>query len=143
MKFLFKAPVLNSTLQAVNDEQKLTSEVEKQYDVLVTEVTDQVKIESKEVDKKLTKELFPCGEAHEAFAMVTGVTCNSGGVVPILQSFAYIFAVNILFVALLYLTIFTMAFYQASKISSLYHQVACSNYHFVVDEDRTFDMLFG
>lgn len=108
---------------------------------MVTNITDLVKVKGGAAYKKLTIELFPCEEANVALSMLLDATCNENGAIPHLLNFAFTLALNVLFIALIYVAFVVVAFYQATETRSHNRQVDSNNWEFVAEE-RNFDMSY-
>ena len=102
--------------KAVNDSAKLDSEVESEYDKLASKLIAFMKSDGRQVFAKLTKAVLPCQQAYAAYNTAIGVTCGEAGAIHRLLGFVYVLALNILFVAFLYLSLYDLSFIQGILI---------------------------
>lgn len=68
----------------------------------------------------LTAKLFPCSKANEAYNAIVGSTCGNEGAVNLLLGLSYILSLNVLFISLLYLSLFILAFVQDVRIQMIW-----------------------
>ncbi|VDL49552.1 unnamed protein product [Hymenolepis diminuta] len=113
--------VLKITISKANDEQELLGKVAGEYDVMTNYIIEFIKNYGDKLFMRLTQVLLPCQDAHIAYAAVTKVSCGDSGGISLLLGLVYVLALNVLFIALVYITLFNLAYAQARLI----HLVNC------------------
>ncbi|KAM3172056.1 hypothetical protein ACTXT7_015334 [Hymenolepis weldensis] len=99
-----------------NDEQELLGKVTSEYDVMANYITEFIKNYEDTLFMRLTQVLLPCQDAHIAYAAVKKVACCNSGAISLLLGLVYVLALNVLFIALVYITLFNLAYAQARLV---------------------------
>ena len=87
-----------------------------EYDKLAAKLIEFIITSGGNLFSSLTKALLPCKLAHEAYGAAIGVTCGNAGIINRLFGYIYVLALNMLFVAFLYLSLFNLSFIQGILI---------------------------
>lgn len=91
-------------------------QVTKEYDIMADGLIEFIRTDGGELFIHLTKVLLPCKDAHIAYAAATKVSCGDSGGINLLLGLVYVLALNVLFIALVYITVFNLAYAQARLV---------------------------
>lgn len=87
-----------------------------EYDVMVNYIIEFIKNYGDKLFMRLTQVLLPCQDAHIAYTAVTKVSCGDSGGISLLLGLVYVLALNVLFIALVYTTLFNLGYAQARLV---------------------------
>ncbi len=94
----------------------LTAEVENEYDKVAEGLLKTMEVEGEIKFSNLTTELLPCGDAYEAVATLTAVTCGDQGAINRVTGVIYVLSLTILFITFFYFSLFNLAFVQDIQV---------------------------
>lgn len=93
--------------------------VETEYDQMATVILDFLNKDGDMRFSAMTEMLLPCSLLNLAYKSLIGSTCGDNGGIRLLIGLSYVLALNVLFIALLYLALLLLAYSQYSAKSAV------------------------